>query len=165
MRNTHLLEQTAEKRLIILDPSLKNTGGHYHEYDVAIAAAALRRAMHTWVYAHKSCDVELALPGGKIHPWFSAEWSASGGRAKTSARFLLSKLPVSLRVPLTRISRRVWSLAKKQAQRPINPETATISAAAENFGKEVTTALRHANCGEDDIIFLPTIRTSELFAL
>jgi hypothetical protein len=40
-----------------------------------------------------------------------------------------------------------------------------ISATAKMFETEVTASLHHAGCSEDDIIFLPTIRTSELFAL
>ena len=42
-----LSEPTANRKLIILDPSLKDWGGHYYEYDVAIAAAALRQGTHT----------------------------------------------------------------------------------------------------------------------
>lgn len=164
MRDVHLLEQTATKKLIILDPSLKDTGGHFYEYDAAIAAAALARGRRTLIYAHKFCGTGLAIADGEMHPWFSTEWSAAGGLTKASARHLLSRLPVTLRIPLAKLGRMVWSLAKKTGK-PIDPEAATISATAETFGMEVTTALHHAGCGRDDIIFLPTIRTSELFAL
>jgi hypothetical protein len=159
------LPPAPQKKLIILDPSLKNMGGHFYEYDAAIAGAALRRAMPTWIYVHKSCDGGLTIPGGEIHPWFSAEWSAAGGRARTTARFFLSKLPLALRIPLAKIGRHVWSLTKRQPRKTVTADTATLSAAARLFENEVAAALRHANCSCDDIIFLPTIRTSELFAL
>ena len=124
------------------------------------------QARHTQIYAHKSCHAGLAIPGGEILPWFSTEWSAAGGRTKTSVRYALeqaSRLSCGYRWPS--LAGWVWSLAKRQSGKPTDSETATISAAAENFGKEATAALRHAGCSEDDIIFLPTIRTSELFAL
>jgi glycosyltransferase involved in cell wall biosynthesis len=164
MWDAQLPEQIA-KRLIILDPSLKNTGGHFYEYDAAIAVAALQRGMLTRIYAHKSCDSGLAVPEAEIHPWFSVEWSATGGPAKTAMRFLLSRLPVTLRIPLVKISRRVWSLVKKLRQKPVNADDATVSATARIFEVEVAAAVRHAACKADDIIFLPTIRTSEMFAL
>jgi glycosyltransferase involved in cell wall biosynthesis len=159
------LPSAPQKKLIILDPSLKNMGGHFYEYDAAIAEAALRRAMPTWIYVHKSCDGGLTILGGEIHPWFSAEWSAAGGRARTAVRHLLRKLPTALRAPLARIGRRVWNQVKKRRRKPVTTGTATLSDAARLFENEVAAALRHARCSSDDIIFLPTIRTSELFAL
>ena len=54
---------------------------------------------------------------------------------------------------------------QKTAQKIDLFEAATISTAAGKFGKEVASALRHAGCNKGDIIFIPTIRTSELFAL
>jgi hypothetical protein len=165
MRDPHLLEQIEKKKLIILDPSLKNLGGHFYEYDVAVAAAALRRGRHTWIYTHKSCDAGLAIPGGEIQPWFSTEWSAAGGRTKAAMRILLGRLPVSLRIPLAKLGRLVWGMTKKHPGKVVDSENATISATGESFQKEVASALLQAGCNADDIIFLPTIRTSELFAL
>ncbi len=158
-------EHTANRKLIILDPSLKDTGGHFYEYDVAIAAAALRQARYTWIYANKSCHTGLTIPGGEIDPWFTTEWSAAGGRIKTSIRFILNIFPAAVRIPLLQLGRFVWTLTKNKSQRTINLESAKVSNAAAAFGKEVTEALHHAGCNGDDIIFLPTIRTSELFAL
>jgi hypothetical protein len=165
MQHNSLSERTANRKLLILDPSLKNMGGHYYEYDVAIAAAASLRGWHTSIYAHKSCDAGLTLPDGNIYPWFSTEWSAAGGRAKTLVQNLLSKLPLTLRIPLTKLGRRIWEQLKRRSGKPVEPETVTISATAENFGDEASAVLRHVNCAHDDIIFVPTIRTSELFAL
>jgi glycosyltransferase involved in cell wall biosynthesis len=153
------------RKLIILDPSLKNTGGHFYEYDAAIAAAALRRGMPTDTYAHESCIAGLEITGGEIHPWFKTEWSMNGGHTRTAVRFLLSKLPTILRIPMTKVGRHVWRLRKKIGQKPVDENNAIVSATARAFELEVTAAVRHAACGADDIIFLPTIRTSELFAL
>jgi len=164
MWDAPLPDTATNKKLIILDPSLKDLGGHFYEYDAALGAAASRRAIHTLIYANKSCPAGLPVPGGEIHPWFSTAWSASGGRSKSTARFILSKLPITLRIPLARLGRLVWALTKKSAPRPPNANAA-ISTVAEKFGKEVIAALRHAGCNRDDIVFLPTIRTSELFAL
>lgn len=154
-----------QKKLIILDPSLKNMGGHFYEYNAAIAEAALRRAIPTWIYAHKTCGSGLAMPGGQIQPWFSAEWTAAGGQTRKIVRRLLNGLPIALRGPLTRISRHVWNWIKKGKQKSVAADAATLSDAARQFGNEVATALRQAQCNSDDIIFVPTIRTSELFAL
>ena len=164
MWDAPLPDTATNKKLIILDPSLKDLGGHFYEYDAALGAAASRRAIHTLIYANKSCPAGLPVPGGEIHPWFSTAWSASGGRSKSTVRFILSKLPITLRIPLARFGRLVWALTKKTAPRPPNANAA-ISTVAEKFGKEVIAALRHAGCNRDDIVFLPTIRTSELFAL
>jgi glycosyltransferase involved in cell wall biosynthesis len=164
MRDMQLPKQNTRK-LIILDPSLKNTGGHFYEYDAAIAAAALRRGMPTDTYAHESCITGLEISGGEIHPWFTTEWSMSGGPARTAVRFLLSKLPTILRIPMTKVGRHVWRLRKKKSQKPVHGNNAIVSTTAKAFELEVTSAVRHAACGADDIIFLPTIRTSELFAL
>jgi glycosyltransferase involved in cell wall biosynthesis len=158
-------EHTAVKKLIVLDPSLKNMGGHFYEYDVALAEAASRRGMQCLVYAHRSCGTGLTIPGGEIHPWFSTEWSAAGGRTKNSVRFLLGKLPVGLRIPLARLGRLVWNRARKKRGAPADAKNATVSAADARFQKEVTDALCHGGCGSDDIIFVPTIRTSELYAV
>ena len=165
MLNDFLRERAANRKLLILDPSLKDMGGHYYEYDVAIAAAASFRGWYTSIYAHKSCDAGLAIPDGNIYPWFSTEWSAAGGRSKALVQNLLSKLPVTLRMPLTKLSRQIWEQRKKRSGKPVESETVTISATAANFGSEAFAALRHADCARDDIIFVPTIRTSELFAL
>jgi glycosyltransferase involved in cell wall biosynthesis len=164
MRDMQLPKRNTRK-LIILDPSLKNTGGHFYEYDSAIAAAALRRGMPTDTYAHESCIAGLEISGGEIHPWFTTEWSTSGGHVRTAVRFLLSKLPTILRIPMTKVGRHVWRLRKKKSQKPVPGNNAIVSTAAKAFELEVSSAVRHASCGADDIIFLPTIRTSELFAL
>jgi glycosyltransferase involved in cell wall biosynthesis len=153
------------RKLIILDPSLKDMGGHFYEYDVAIAAAALRRGMPTEMYAHKSCGAGLAIPEGEILPWFTTEWSVTGGRTRAAMRALLSNLPIFLRIPMTRIGRCVWSQLKKRGQKTLGMDNATNSAAATVFEMEVAAAVRHSMSSADDIIFLPTIRTSELFAL
>ena len=166
LKNARLaLPQQTNRKLIILDPSLKDTGGHFYEYDLAVAAAALRREMSTEIYAHKSCSAGLAIPGGEIQPWFTTEWSAAGGRIRTVVRFVLSNLPTSLRVPLAKIGRRVWGLVKNWGRPPRGADKTKISAAAKTFEIEAIAAIRHAMAGADDIIFLPTIRTSELFAL
>lgn len=162
--NLRLPDTDAQKKLIILDPSLKDMGGHYYEYDAALSAAASGRAMQTLIYANKSCAAGLAIPSGEIHPWFSTAWSASGGRAKSVFRFILSKLPIILRIPLTRLGRLLWALKRKGASSLPNAN-AEISAAARNFAKETVAALQHAGCHGSDIVFLPTLRTSELFAL
>ena len=159
-----MLKQTGDRKLIILDPSLKDMGGHFYEYDAALSLAALRRAMPTSIYAHKSGTSGLAVPGVKIHPWFSTEWTATGGRARIAALFLLGKLPVAWRAPLARLARFFRRLVKRYCN-PVTAERATISAAAKLFEQEVAEAVRHANCCRGDIIFVPTIRTSELFAL
>lgn len=140
-------------------------GGHFYEYDAAIAAAAFQKGISTLVYAHKSCDPGLLMLGGEIHPWFSTEWSASGWRGKALARALLHKLPVSLRTQLTKLGRQLRDIRKRRRKKPTWSENANLSAVATSFAKEALASLQHAACNGEDIIFVPTIRTSELYAL
>jgi hypothetical protein len=159
------LPQTANRQLLILDPSLKDMGGHFYEYNLAVAAAASTRQWRTSIYVHKSCEAGLHIPYATVTPWFSVEWAAAGGNTRKVVRYALGKLPVALRIPLAKAGQQVWRLAKKRGGKTVTLKDANISSAAKLFGDEVAAALRHADCGEKDIVFLPTIRTRELFGL
>jgi len=55
----------------ILDPSLRDNGGHHFEYDVAIASAARSASRNVVIFAHKSY-AEPSPAGIEIVPWFSS---------------------------------------------------------------------------------------------
>lgn len=55
----------------VIDPSLRNGGGHHFEYDIAIASAARATGQNAMILAHKDCSVANES-GIEIIPWFSS---------------------------------------------------------------------------------------------
>lgn len=65
-------------RLLIVDQSLRDAGGHHYEYDLALFRAAVEKGVPTLIGAHRSA-VKLEHLGDAVRPWFQRAWYESYG--------------------------------------------------------------------------------------
>jgi glycosyltransferase involved in cell wall biosynthesis len=65
-------------RLLIVDQSLRDAGGHHYEYDLALFRAASARGIAIVIGAHVSVP-RLDLLGESLRPWFQKAWYESYG--------------------------------------------------------------------------------------
>jgi glycosyltransferase involved in cell wall biosynthesis len=71
--------QTRPKRLVIIDPGLKDFAGHYYETDMAIVKAACAEGFQCVILAHQGLAVS-AIPEAEIEPIYSVGiWTLLSG--------------------------------------------------------------------------------------
>ncbi|HFC93584.1 MAG TPA: glycosyltransferase family 1 protein [Leucothrix mucor] len=58
-------------RLIIVDPSLKDSRGHHYALTQAVASSAVNSSVDVLVYANRSADAEINIAGARIRRVFS----------------------------------------------------------------------------------------------
>ena len=92
----------ARKRpFYIVDPNLRNVGGHYFEYDRAVAEGATANGYETVILAHRDVEPTIAAKVG-AHPVFTRDiWGLAGpgsrlaiaiGKLRDNFRFLVDLL-------------------------------------------------------------------------
>src|SRR5690349_1416500 len=69
------------KKLVILDPNLRNLLDHYFEYDRSIAEAASRNGIETAIRCHRDVVLPTDLPFA-VHPVYSSDiWKTLPGES------------------------------------------------------------------------------------
>lgn len=74
------------RKLVILDPNLKNLLGHYFEYDRSVGEAALNKGLECYILAHREASLPSGLPF-TVHPVYSWDiWKTVPGENYHSER-------------------------------------------------------------------------------
>jgi hypothetical protein len=147
-------------KLLIADQSLRDFDGHHYEYDLAIAAAALRLGCAVVVGANAALKPGVGFPGAQLRPWFSRAWyeSTKSGAARLAHR-LLAALPTRLQ------GAGLWvGIAAKRLLARARPGLA-VATHDTPFGDEILELAAAEAMGPGDHVLIHTLSVPEIDAL
>src|SRR5262245_56576987 len=141
-------------RLLVVDQSLKDYGGHHYEYDLAVSGAAARLGISAVLAAHRAFP-EQAVGNAPVVGHFSGAWDeARRTPARAALHRVFASLPEALRHPLLRAA----SVAGRKSR-------AASIVANHRFGAELADIIATLALNEHDHVLVHTLSDSELLGV